>query len=237
MKWAGRFFGPLVCLIFLAACASSGVEETQSDVGDDEVLNQPGRIVVGEFTATPDRIPDREEIKEYFEDREEPISAEEAELGRQLGDRVAENLVEKIQEMGIQAVREGSAGPLALNDVLIEGYFVTIDEGDRLQRMLIGFGAGAAELRTLVEVYQQTEDGLRNLGFAEIEAEGGKMPGMLVPVGAGAASGELARSVIISGVIATAKEVGPETIEAAAERTAEEIAGLVEEGYEKRGWR
>jgi hypothetical protein len=32
------------------------------------------------------------------------------------------------------------------------------------------------------------------------------------------------------------KEVGPETIEAAAERTASEVVDLIKQGYEKRGW-
>ena len=87
-----------------------------------------------------------------------------------------------------------------------------------------------------VEVYQMTDSGLTNLGFAEIEAEGGMLPGMLVPVGAGAATGNLLRGAIVGGVVATVKEIGPETIEAAAERTAEEIAEAIENAYEERGW-
>ena len=230
-KPLGLFLG----LLILAGCASSGVEKRESTAAADTAV-KPKRVVIGEFTATPDRIPDRPEIAAYFEDREAPPTAEEIELGQALGDQVANQLVSQLNEMGIPAVREETAGALGDSDALLEGYFVTIDEGDRLQRMLIGFGAGASELRTLVQVYQMQGSNLVDLGFAEIEAEGGNLPGMLVPVGAGAATGNLLRGAVVGGAVAGVKEIGPETIEAAAERTAEEIAGAIKEGYEKRGW-
>jgi hypothetical protein len=125
---------------------------------------------------------------------------------------------------------------MALNDGLIEGFFVTVDEGSRLQRMLIGFGAGAAELRTLVEIYQMTDTGLRDLGFVEIQAEGGKMPGMIVPLGVGAATDNVIRGAVVGGGVAAVKEIGPETLDAAAERTADQISRRIKESYEKRGW-
>jgi hypothetical protein len=116
------------------------------------------------------------------------------------------------------------------------GEFVSIDEGSRLKRMLIGFGAGAAELKTLVEGYQVTADGLRPIGSAEIEAGGGKMPGMLVPVVGGAAAGRAKTSVIVSGVLNVGQEIGPESIEAAAKRTAEEIGEVLSDAFQRRGW-
>jgi hypothetical protein len=119
---------------------------------------------------------------------------------------------------------------------VIKGQFVSIDEGSRLKRMLIGFGAGAAELKTFVEGYLVTEGGLRPLGSAEIEAGGGKMPGMLVPVGIGAAAGRAGTAAAVSGGLNVAQELTSEGIHHAAERTAEEIAELLEEAFKKRGW-
>ena len=66
----------LMGLFFLVGCASSGVEKKVSTAASDDLL-KPNRVVVGEFTATPDRIPERPEIAAYFEDREEAPSAEE----------------------------------------------------------------------------------------------------------------------------------------------------------------
>jgi hypothetical protein len=235
MKLAKKIWVVAGCLLLVAGCASSDVDTMERKAADQELV-KPNRVIVQDFTASPEQVRPGSEIAKYFEDREEPVTDGERELGRELGSKAAEKIVAKLQEIGIAAERAAAAGAPASSDALIEGYFVTIDQGDRLQRMLIGFGMGAAELRTVVEVYQMTQSGLKNLGFAEIEAEGGNMPGMLVPLGAGAATGNLARSAVIGGGVSVVKEVGPETIEAAAERTASEVVDLIKQGYEKRGW-
>ena len=121
-------------------------------------------------------------------------------------------------------------------DWVIRGEFVTIDKGNRAKRRLIGFGAGAAELETLVEGYVITIGGLVPLGSAQIETSGGRMPGMLVPMGAGAAAANLARSAAISGASNILQEGGPESLEGAAKRTAEEIAKVIVKAYKERGW-
>ena len=99
--------------------------------------------------------------------------------------------------------------------------------------MLLGFGAGAGELKTLVETYQMmTPTGLRPLGAAQVQSAGGKLPGMLVPLGIGAS----AVSVAASGTSNVMQERGPESIDAAAQRTAKEIARQLADAYRQRGW-
>jgi hypothetical protein len=102
--------------------------------------------------------------------------------------------------------------------------------------MLIGFGAGAGELKTHVEGYQITARGERRLGSGEIKAAGGKMPGMLVPVAAGAKAGSAGRSVAVSGAMGVKKEKGPESLEGAAKRTANEIAKVLSKAFARHGW-
>ncbi len=137
---------------------------------------------------------------------------------------------------GIAAIA-AAAGPVPLpGDAVIRGEFVSIDEGDRAKRMLIGFGAGSAGLETLVEGYVVTTRGLVPLGSAQIETSGGKKPGMLVPLGAGAATGNVARSAVISGASNILQEAGSESLDGAAKRTAKEIAKVIVKAYEERGW-
>ncbi len=138
--------------------------------------------------------------------------------------------------MGLPAERAGAGPPASVGNLLIGGEFISIDEGSRAKRMLIGFGAGAVELRTLVEGYLVTKDGLEPLGSAEIRAAGGKMPGMLVPVLGGAMAGEAGRSAVISGTLNAAQELGPEGMSAAAKRTANEIAKVLRDAFRRRGW-
>ncbi len=223
----------LVGLFLLAGCASS--EVTSQDRYEGE-LAKPARIVVYDFAATPQDVPANSALAGLYAERETPQSEEEIALGRELGALVGEKLVAELDERGIAAVRAAGGTQPQVGDGVIKGAFVAVDEGSRLQRMLIGFGAGAAELVTLVEGYQQTADGLSPLGSAEVEAAGGKMPGVLAPVGVGAAAGRAATSAVISGAASTVREIDSETLEGAAARTAEEVADVVEEAYRQRGW-
>jgi hypothetical protein len=175
----------LLALVVVAGCASSDVTARRSSVGDEQ-LARPGRIIVHNFAATPDDIPADSAITGQYDRRDTPQTSQEVAVGRKLGDLVATRLVGEILKLGLPAERAGSGPPPQLGNLIIKGEFVSINEGSRLQRMLIGFGAGAAELKTLVEGYQVTAGGLRSLGSVEIKAGGGKMPGMLVPVVGGA---------------------------------------------------
>ncbi len=72
---------------------------------------------------------------------------------------------------GLPAERFG-AGPLPqIGDYVITGEFVSIDEGDSLKRMIIGFGAGASKLMTAVEKYRITATGPQLLSSADVTAK------------------------------------------------------------------
>ena len=226
----------VACALLVAGCASTKVVNVRRDV-EQQQIPKPERILVYDIAATPDDVPDDAAIRGHYERREQPQTSEEVELGRKLGATVAEKLVEEIRDMGLPAQRASGSGLAPREgDLLIKGEFVKIDKGSRMKRMLIGFGAGASELQTHVELYQVTAEGPRRLGSAQIETQGGKMPGMLVPVGAGAAAGRAATSAAVAGGVAAAKEVGPEGMNAAAKRTAEEIAKLLSDGFVRQGW-
>ena len=225
-----------VCALFaVTGCASSSVSARRDFVGAEKLI-KPGRIIVHDFVATPDDLPPDAAVHGHYQRREQAQTPEQVELGRELGRQVADRLVENILEMGLPAERAGSGPAASPGDVVIKGEFISIDEGNRAKRILIGFGSGAAGLDTLVEVYQVTSQGLRPLGSAEVTAAGGKMPGMLVPVAGGAVAGHAAKSAVISGGISAAKEFGPESIQGAAKRTADEISKLLEKDFDKRNW-
>ena len=102
--------------------------------------------------------------------------------------------------------------------------------------MLIGFGAGAGKLVTHVEGYQMTAQGKRLLGQREIEATGGKAPGMLVPVIGGAVAGRAGMAAAVSGTMNVAQELGPESLQAAAKRTADAISKELAKAFARRQW-
>ena len=228
--------GCLIAAVVVTSCAKTSMSERQSTVASRDIA-QPARILVYDFASDPVDLPADSAIAQLHQQRTTPQSEKEIALGRRLGELTATYLIEALNKHGIAAIN-GSTGPFPrVGDGVIRGEFVSIDEGSRAKRMLIGFGAGAAELKTLVETYQVTATGLTSLGSGQIETAGGRIPGILVPVSAGAAAGAVTTSAAISGSSNVLQEIGPEGIEGTARRTASEIARIIVEAYEKRGWR
>ena len=228
--------GCLLAISLAAGCAQTDVSDRESTLASGSI-RMPARVIVYDFASTHAAVPPDSAIAGLYRQRTTPQTPEEIELGRRLGALVSAHLIEELNENGIPAIA-GENGPVPFpGDAVIRGEFVSIDEGSRTKRMLIGFGAGAAELKTLVEGYVVTVSRLVPLGSAQVETSGGKMPGMLVPIGAGSAMGRAATSAAVSGTSNVLQELGPEGLDDAAKRTAEEIAELIVKAYEDRGWR
>ena len=50
-----------------------------------------------------------------------------------------------------------------INDLVIRGYLLSMEEGSATERVAIGLGEGTSELRVAVEGFQVTDRGLRRL--------------------------------------------------------------------------
>jgi Domain of unknown function (DUF4410) len=161
---------------------------------------------------------------------------EQIEIGRELGAQVARDLVADLRDMGLPAVPAAGQPAPRIDDIVLRGYFVSVDEGRVGRRVLVGFGAGAAELRTAVEAYQMTTEGLRQLGRGQIRSEGGELPGMVLPLAVVAATNSPIGLIVGGGAKATGEVTDSETIEGAAERTADEIAAQLRTAAEEQGW-
>src|SRR5262245_34409816 len=184
----GLTMGAAAALLLAAGCASSRVVQRQSAVEAEE-LTRPAHVIVYDFDGTPADLPSDSVIARYYEQRTVPQTPAQIELGRRLGHLVAENLVKELRAPGIPAQHVDTAPVPLVDDGIIRGVFIAVDKGSPVARMLIGFGAGAAEMKTLVELYIVTATGLRPVASGQIEAKGGKLPGMLVPMGVGAGIG------------------------------------------------
>lgn len=215
----------------LVGCASTDATVVESS--PDRPISRPDRILVYDVAGTEADAADDPSIEGRFSSREEPLTEAQIEVGRKLGGEIAKQIVEELRELGLPAERgTGSGIDPRMGDVLVRGEFVDIDEGSRTKRVLIGFGAGSSELKTRFFTYVITEDGPEEVGQAKIETESGKTPGIILSLGIGG----LVRGAVVGGAIATGKEFGPESMRAAAERTADKFMELVKPALVERGW-
>lgn len=223
----------LFALVVVAGCASTEVSNRQRYEGAP--LARPDRIIIYDFTGDPADVPATSVFAAQMAEAP-PLTAEQAELSRKLGAEVAKELVADLQGMGLPAVAAAGQPPPQVNDIVIRGYFVSVDEGSAAERVMVGFGAGAAELSTAVEGYQMTAQGLRPLGRGEIKSGGGELPGMVLPIAVVAATANPIGLIVGGAIKATGEATGSATIEGAAKRTAAAIAGQLREAAQKQGW-
>jgi hypothetical protein len=214
-------------------CSSTEVTERQRYQG--EKLARPDRILVDDFTGNPADVPPESPFAAQLAGTIPPTS-KQREVGRKLGAQIAKQLVADLQALGLPAVPAAGQPAPQVDDIVLRGYFVSIDEGSAGKRVLVGFGSGTAEMRAAVEGYQMTAQGLRLLGSGEIRSGGGKLPGMGVPVAVLAATANPIGLVVGGAAKLYGEATGSDTIEGAAKRTADEIAAQLKTAAEEQGW-
>ena len=95
---------------------------------------------------------------------------------------------------------------------------MTVDQGNRLRRAVVGFGAGASEVRTIVQVFETTNDGRRLVEDFYTTVKSSRKPGFGPMAGAGAAAGTAATSVAVSAGVGLAT-AHSQTVEGDAKNT------------------
>ena len=118
---------------------------------DRLLIARPDRIIVYDFAATPSDLPSEVAIAGQGA-APLPLTAEQLATGRRLGSEIAKDLVAELQGMGLPAVRAAGEPAPRVGDGLVAGYFALVDEGSATERVALGFGAGGAELKTVVKV-------------------------------------------------------------------------------------
>jgi len=226
--------GGLFALVVLAGCASTKVTERQQLVYG--MLPRPQHILVYDFAATPADVPSSSDFANPNYRPPLPQTSEEIAAGRQAGAQVAAELVEQIRAMGLPAVQSSRGIKPQLNDIVIRGYFVSIDEGSAAKRVAIGFGSGSSKLVTAVEGYQMTAQGLRKLGSGTVDAGGSKGPGASLGVVGLIATGNPVGLIVSGGMKAYGEASGSSKIEGRAKATAKEIADALKTRFQEQGW-
>ncbi len=224
----------LFAMVVAAGCASTKVSDRQILV--TEKIPRPGHIWVYDFAATPAEVPADSALAGQHAEHATSQTAEQIATGRKVGAEIAAELVEEIRGMGMPAKQASTETKPQINDLVIRGYLLSIDEGDATKRVAIGFGSGASKLTTMVEGFQVTAQGLRKLGSGTLGAGGGKTPGAALGVVGLIATANPAGLIIGTGAKAYGEYSGSSKIEGRAKATAKEIADQIRPRFQQQGW-
>lgn len=223
----------------LAGCGSDTDTEVTKKLSkkDRRNLPEPTQILVYDFAVSPSEIPaDSAAAGKLQGAGDDPNNnAQRTQLEHQIADVVAAKLVEELQDLDLPAMRWRGPAPTGPGIYTLEGQFVTIDEGNAAMRMIIGFGAGGTEMKTLVQAYASEATGKRLLAEAEVSSESSSAPGLAATLPVGSAISGIGTAAAIQTSMGTIRELNTD-VRNGAEETAEAIVELMEPRMEDMDW-
>jgi hypothetical protein len=224
----GTKFG-LVTFIALVIAAGCGPTKVQQEKMSLTLLPRPDLILVYDFAVSPDEVKldtglSAELMQKYEEHKGTSRTTEEIKVGHKVADAVAEELVKKIRSYGLSAERAFGLPQGKGKVLLVKGQLLSIDEGNRTERVAIGLGAGRTSVQANVQVYEMTPEGMKQVDDMRGTAKSGRKPGMGEMMGVGAIAGHLLTSTVVSGAVAGGTEMTSATVEADGKRLADDIA-------------
>ena len=156
----GKLFGALVCF-GLAACGQTGIREAV--ITPEKNLPRPARILVYDFAVSEREVTEYQGIM-----RQQPTIKDPAERERQIAidvqNALAGEVVDGLRALGFVAERASRGTPAIGNELLIDGQFFRVDEGNPVRRLV---GTGTSIVEAQAQAYQGS-DKKKLLDFATL---------------------------------------------------------------------
>jgi hypothetical protein len=146
--------------------------------------NRPTVVYVVDFELPPSIIQHQEGI---LSNRQGPAgrmagrlygtSSDPEARARQLVELMSKTLIKDLSDAGFKTVRQPPAAPLPTQGWLLRGSFSLVQEGNRLQRSMVGLGQGETDIRVTSCVNDLSQGPPRPLYEVATDANSGKMVG------------------------------------------------------------
>ena len=227
-----RVISGALLFYFVAACGQTGIRKAALTA--EKNLPRPSRILVYDFAVS------EQEVKEYQGImRQQPTIKDAAErerlLAQEVKDALADELIDALKPLGFVVERVARGARATGNDLVIDGQFVTVDEGNPLHRLVIGFGTGASAVQTQVQVYQAPQ--ARKLLDFTTQSESGALPGAAPMLGAGAvAQGGVTAGMVVANATVTGVKTYKSDVARMAAASGDQVARYLSEFFAEQGW-
>jgi hypothetical protein len=224
------------CQLAMAQNASGNIltGDVKADVlkrySGPEVLPKPDKVVIHDFAVPVGAITTDKSIAGQLhrdimlQHGVDEDSSPEA-LAQQVQAAFTKALAGELKKVNIQTANisaqkmPAAEGAMSGSNLIVEGQFVAIHEGDETKRIMIGFGRGASDIKTHVTVSSLVQGHPTVVLEFNLSSESGKKPGAVATMGVGSLA-----------VGAAAGGVGDRksTVEADASRMAKLVAKQLE---------
>jgi hypothetical protein len=219
-------------LTLVTGCAQTSVRPI-ARIGDASFL-RPTRILVYDFAISETSVKEYQGIMRQQPSNRDPI-ARQREIARIASESLTLHLIKGLRQLGFVVERATRDAPVDDHDLIIDGRFVSVDEGSPLRRLVIGFGSGATTMTTRVQVLAAGHH-QKILEFAT-EANSGSMPGAAatVPVSAAVPFG-ISVGLSAGGAVATGLNRNSSNLSLLAASSADQAVRFLSQFFAKQRW-
>lgn len=227
----------VAAMLTLGACSSTEItnERMNWKAGDTP---KPDQLIVFNFATSPDEVKLEHgliaDVRELVD--KEPRTAQEKKIGTAVANALAAKLVDELREKGLPAVRAMDVVEPGVRPLQVKGQLLSIDQGNRTSRVIIGLGVGRSSVEARVQLYEAIRGRAELLESMTATTKSGRKPGMAEMIGVGALTGHIIAATALSGAATGASEALLANVDALAKRMARKIADEIVVLYEKRGW-
>ena len=219
-------------MILTAACAQTSVRPIVRTT--DGKLPRPARILIYDFAAREANVNEYQGIM-----RQQPSNGDPAARQREIGSIASESLTlhlaEGLRQLGFTVARVPRDARIGENDMIVDGRLVSVEEGSRLRRLVIGFGSGASTMTTRVQVFAAGHR--QKLLEFTTKASSGRMPGAAatlpvraaLPIGVGV-------GLTAGGAVATSLNGNTSDVSRLAASSADQAVRFLSQFFAKQRW-
>jgi hypothetical protein len=232
--------GQMCALLAIAAFGCAGAQVTQQSSAAPISTTVPTAVVVYPFAVNASDVSLNSSIFQvaYRNLSDSNTNAEQLQLAHQTAQNICVQVAANLTQKGITTTcLQRGVPPTGSNVLILDGEFTDISEGNRLRRMVIGLGAGASKVDTVVQVIQKTDQGSTEIIDFATSADSGYMPGAGITGPAGAAAGGATAAATL-GVNVAAGGVKNVTSSTGylVDKTTDQIVQQVVNYYNRQGW-
>ncbi len=206
---------------------SAHVEISAVQIYSGKPLPKPTKILVYDFAISPEDVQVDESqqirLRHLIKGDENPQK-----VGENAVDELAKELVKSLKKTGIPVARAKDSVMPPADALLVKGAFLAVKEGDKAERVVMGMGAGSAEVKTKVEVnFKPAGDPVQVSAF-QTDTTLANNVGAGVPIAAGANPA----AVVAKSKVTDRKK----TVSAYASKTADAAAKQITSTMAELGW-
>jgi hypothetical protein len=221
----------------LASCSSGRVRTVQGYAGAP--LPPPSEVAVYDFAISPDQVQLDQAPGARLQREVENQSASERQnqAARLTETALAETLSARLQSYGLPVERLPAGATPPPGALLVQGRILSVNEGNRARRLVVGFGAGKSSIEAEARLYYvENPAAPRFLQSFQASSDSGRMPGAAGTMGLGAAAGRVGTSAALSGGMHASTEMRRTGDEENADRLADALARQMGKFAVTQGW-